>query len=151
MTPKALLPLIYLSYGEYMEQFAGTQDEAYVLAKEKALDEAQNEEYQWDLRNLSLEAGNGAAASISGNSKAFIFNQDPLAKAKFDFDVNVDRDFVSFVGGQEMSTYLATMADSKLIEKVENKDAKEPKVQYKAHVSLKKGKLLVNGNPIFKF
>ena len=151
MTPKALLPLIYLSYGEYMEQFVGTQDEAYVLAKEKALDEAQNEEYQWDLRNLSLEAGNGAAASISGNSKAFIFNQAPLAKAKFDFDVNVDRDFVSFVGGQEMSTYLATMADSKLIEKVENKDAKEPKVQYKAHVSLKKGKLLVNGNPIFKF
>lgn len=43
------------------------------------------------------------------------------------------------------------MEAGKLIEKVENKDAKEPKVQYKAHVSLKKGKLLVNGNPIFKF
>ena len=151
MTPKALLPLIYLSHGEYMEPFAGTQDEAYVLAKEKALDEAQKEEYQWDLRNLSLEVANGGTASISGNSKFFIFNQDPLADAKFDFDVNVDRDFVSYVGGKEMSTYLATMEAGKLIEKVENKDAKEPKVQYKAHVSLKKGKLLVNGNPIFKF
>ena len=150
ITPKALLPLIiYLSYGDYMEQFAGTQDEAYVLAKEKALDEAQKEEYQWDLRNLSLEAGNGATASISGNCKAFIFDQDQARKdvINFDFDVNVDRDFVSYVGGQEMSTYLAEMEADKLIEKVENKDAKEPKVQYKAHVSLKNGELLVNGKP----